>query len=64
MGKWYSASRRWPFGAEDARSMHFRRTQKRKTLALARLLAGLESEARKERPWEPRKAYRLSAGRV
>ncbi|HET7854919.1 MAG TPA: hypothetical protein VFL41_00530 [Gaiellaceae bacterium] len=44
--------------------MHFRRTQKRKTLALARLLAGLESEARKERPWEPRKAYRLSAGRV
>jgi hypothetical protein len=40
------------------------RRQKRKTVALARLLAGLESEARRERPWEPRKAYRLTTGRV
>jgi hypothetical protein len=38
--------------------------QKRKTLVLARLLAGLESEARRERPWEPRKAYKISPGRV
>jgi hypothetical protein len=29
-------------------------------LTLARLLAGLDSEARRERPWEPGKVYRLS----
>jgi hypothetical protein len=44
--------------------MRFRRRQKRKTVALARLLAGLDSEARRERPWEPRKAYRASLGRI
>jgi hypothetical protein len=44
--------------------MLFRRRQRHRTLMLARLLAGLESEARRERPWEPRKAYRTTAGRV
>jgi hypothetical protein len=44
--------------------MRIRRRQKRRTIALARLLAGLESEARRERPWEPRKAYRLTPGRA
>ena len=43
--------------------MRFRRIHKRKTLALARLLAGLESEARRERPWEPRRPVRISYGR-
>ena len=44
--------------------MVFRRRYNRKTLVLARLLAGLDSEARRERPWQPRKAYRLSTGRT
>jgi hypothetical protein len=44
--------------------MLIRRSQRRRTLALARLLAGLDSEARRERPWEPRKAYRTTLGRV
>jgi hypothetical protein len=44
--------------------MRIRLRQRRRTLALARLLAGLESEARRERPWQPRKTYRMSAGRV
>jgi hypothetical protein len=43
--------------------MRLRRNHKRKTLALARLLASLDAEARRERPWEPGKAYRLSVGR-
>lgn len=51
-------------GGEDARFVRIRRSQRRRTIALARLLAGLEAEARRERPWEPRKAYRLSAGRT
>jgi hypothetical protein len=44
--------------------MRFGRRQKRKTLVLARLLAGLDSEARRQRPWEPRRAFRVSAGRA
>ncbi|HEU4943484.1 MAG TPA: hypothetical protein VFT18_09470 [Gaiellaceae bacterium] len=44
--------------------MRFRLRQNRKKLVLARLLVGLESEARRERPWQPRKAYRLSTGRT
>jgi hypothetical protein len=38
------------------------RRRKRKALALARLFAGLDAEARKRRVWEPRTAYRLSSG--
>jgi hypothetical protein len=44
--------------------MRFRRRQNRKALTLARLLAGLESEARRERPWEPRRPVRTSYGRL
>jgi len=53
-----------PGQPENGRFMRFRHRQKRKTLALARLLAGLDSEARKERRWEPRRAFRMSSGRV
>jgi hypothetical protein len=38
------------------------RRRKRKTLALARLFAGLDAEARKGRLWEPRRPYRVSTG--
>ena len=38
------------------------RRRKRKALALARLFAGLDSEARKGRLWEPRRTYRVSTG--
>jgi len=44
--------------------MHFRRRNKRKALELARLLAALDAEARRERPWAPRRAFRISPGRV
>ncbi|HEX2292707.1 MAG TPA: hypothetical protein VHH55_05295 [Gaiellaceae bacterium] len=44
--------------------MRFRRTQKRKTIAVARLLAGLDAEARRERPWRPRRPVRVSYGRL
>jgi hypothetical protein len=44
--------------------MLFRRRQRQRTVMLARLLAGLDSEARRERPWEPRKAFRTTVGRV
>jgi hypothetical protein len=42
--------------------MRLYRRNKRKALVLARLLAGLDSEARRERRWEPRRTFRLSAG--
>jgi hypothetical protein len=42
--------------------MRFRRRNKRKTIVLARLLAGLDSEARRERRWEPGRAFRVSTG--
>jgi hypothetical protein len=42
--------------------VHFHRRQKRKALVLARLLAALDAEARREQPWAPRKAFRLSTG--
>ena len=45
---------------EDRESVRTSRRQKRRILALARLLVGLEFEARRQRPWEPRKVYRLS----
>jgi hypothetical protein len=38
------------------------RHRKRKALALARLFAGLNAEARKRRVWEPRTTYRVSTG--
>jgi hypothetical protein len=44
--------------------MRIRRLHKRRTLALARLFAGLEAEARKKQPWQPGKAYRMSVGRT
>jgi hypothetical protein len=44
--------------------MRLRRRDKRKTIAVARLLAGLESEARRESLYRPRKAHRLSVGRA
>ncbi|HET9324028.1 MAG TPA: hypothetical protein VFO03_09130 [Gaiellaceae bacterium] len=44
--------------------MRLRRRQKRKTLAMARLLAGLDSEARRERRWEPRRPVRITYGRL
>jgi hypothetical protein len=44
--------------------MRFRRRHNRKALVLARLLAGLDAEARKERPWEPRRPVRISYGRL
>jgi hypothetical protein len=46
----------------NRRFMRFRRRNKRKTIVLARLLAGLDSEARRERRWEPGRAFRVSAG--
>jgi hypothetical protein len=42
--------------------MHFRRRNKRKALVLARLLTALDAEARRERPWSPRRAFRISPG--
>jgi hypothetical protein len=53
-----------PLGPKNGRSMHFRRRNKRKALELARLLAALDAEARRERPWAPRRAFRISPGRV
>jgi hypothetical protein len=44
--------------------MHFRRQNKRKAIVLARLLAALDAEARRERAWAPRRAFRISPGRI
>jgi hypothetical protein len=38
------------------------RRNKRKALVLARLLAALDAEARRERPWAPRRGFRVSTG--
>jgi hypothetical protein len=47
-----------------ARSMRIRRTQKRKTIVVARLFAGLDSEARRSRPSPRSRPVRTSLGRA
>jgi hypothetical protein len=59
----YSEGRRCPPEREHPGSVSLRRHNKRKTVALARLLTALDSEARREQAWRPRRAYRISVGR-
>jgi hypothetical protein len=42
--------------------VRYRRRNKHKALVLARLLAALDAEARRERQWAPRRGFRLSTG--